>query len=233
MIFMNTLISEIKKKQLFFIVLFLIWITGLVCLLVVGKGASFLALNVYHNFWLNQFFINYTYVGDGIFAIILSVIYLIWYRTDKTGWMILYAFLLSGLLAQVVKNIFPSPRPRLFFEHANIVSFIDGVTLSNSSSFPSGHTTTAFAVATVLVLMLKNARWQLVILLFALGVGYSRIYLGQHFLGDVLAGMFIGTVSGLVCVAGVANNKIKTFSFKKKGNADVSDPPKEVLISAY
>ena len=229
---MNALVCEIKKKLPFFIALFLIFIIGACWLLISGKGACFLALNAYHSNLLDQFFIRFTYVGDGIFAIVLSLLYLIWFRSNKTGWMLLYAFLLSGLVAQIFKNIFPSPRPRLFFEHFNVGSFIDGVTLSNNSSFPSGHTTTAFAVATVLVLVLKNTRWQLVILFIALIVGYSRIYLGQHFLGDVLAGMFIGTISGLICVAGVANNKIKTFSFKKAKDTNTIDLPKEVLISA-
>ena len=216
MILLNTLVCEIKKKLPFFIILSTILICGAIWLLVSGKATSFLMLNGYHSFWLDQFFIRYTYVGDGIFAIVLSLLYLIWFRVNRTGWMLLYSFLLSGLVAQIFKNLCPSPRPRLFFEHSHILFFIDGVTLSNSSSFPSGHTTTAFAIATVLVLALKNAKWQLVILIIALGVGYSRIYLGQHFLGDVLAGIFIGTVSGLVCVWGVENNKIKTFSLKKE-----------------
>ena len=231
MILLDTLVFEIKKKLPFFVVLSTILIFGAVWLLVTGKGTCFLILNAYHRLWLDDFFIRYTYVGDGIFSIVLSLLYLIWFRANRTGWMLLYSFLLSGLVAQVFKNLYPSPRPRLFFEHSHILSFIDGVTLSNSSSFPSGHTTTAFAVATVLVLVLKNAKWQLVILLIALGVGYSRIYLGQHFLGDVLAGMFIGTVSGLVCVWGVENNKIKTFSFKKTKEAQTISPPNEVLIS--
>ena len=231
MIFLNTLVCEIKKKLSYFIVLSTILLCGVFWLLVSGKGTCFLILNAYHSFWLDQFFIRYTYVGDGIFSIVLSILYLIWFRANKTGWMLLYSFLLSGLIAQVFKNLYPSPRPKLFFDNTHILSFIDGVTLSNSSSFPSGHTTTAFAVATVLVLVLKNAKWQLGILLIALGVGYSRIYLGQHFLGDVLAGMFIGTVSGFVCVWGVDNNKIKTFSFQKTKKAQTISPPNEVLIS--
>lgn len=232
MILLNTLVCEIKKKLPFFLVLSTILICGAVWLLVSGKATSFLVLNGYHSFWLDQFFIRYTYVGDGIFAIVLSLLYLIWFRANRTGWMLLYSFLLSGFVAQVFKNLYPSPRPRLFFEHSHILSFIDGVTLSNSSSFPSGHTTTAFAVATVLVLVLKNTKWQLLILLMALGVGYSRIYLGQHFLGDVLVGIFIGTLSGLVCVWGVENNKIKTFSFKKTKENKTHTLPKQVLISS-
>ncbi len=231
MIFMNTLVCAIKKKLLYFVLLFSILASGAIWLAISGKAASFLILNRYHSFLLDQFFIRFTYVGDGIFAIVLSVLYLIWFKKNKTGWMLLYAFLLSGLIAQIGKNLFPSPRPRLFFEHSHILSFIDGVTLSNNSSFPSGHTTTAFAVATVLVLMLKYAQWQWIVLLVALGVGFSRIYLGQHFLGDVLAGMLIGTLSGLICVWGVASNKIKTFSFKKSKVGTTIIPPDEVLIS--
>ena len=60
------------------------------------------------------------------------------------------------------------------------------------SSFPSGHSTTVFALATMLALFEKNKKWNILYLLGALGVGYSRIYLGQHFLGDVLVGSGLG-----------------------------------------
>ena len=48
--------------------------------------------------------------------------------------------------------------------------------------------------------IMKNKKWQLPVLLLAILVGFSRIYLGQHFLLDVVVGAFVGTISGLVCV---------------------------------
>lgn len=65
-------------------------------------------------------------------------------------------------------------------------------------SFPSGHTTIAFATATTLSLEYK--KWYVVVpaYVWAAGVGYSRLYLGEHYPTDVLAGAAIGAGSALL-----------------------------------
>jgi membrane-associated phospholipid phosphatase len=119
------------------------------------------------------------------------------------------------LAAQIIKNLVNSPRPKLYFEAGTYLNFIDGVTLSGSSSFPSGHTATAFAIATVLVLMTKNKNGQMLILMAATLVGYSRIYLAQHFLLDVIVGALLGSISGVLAFYLTQNGvNIKT-TFKK------------------
>ena len=75
--------------------------------------------------------------------------------------------------------------------------FIDGVTHIGFASFPSGHTTSVFALATLLAIFDGNKKWNSLYLLAAVAVGYSRIYLGQHFLGDVLVGSLIGVVTAV------------------------------------
>jgi membrane-associated phospholipid phosphatase len=64
--------------------------------------------------------------------------------------------------------------------------------ITHGSSFPSGHTTLAFATATTIALEYK--RWWITIpaYLWAASVGYSRMYLGKHYPSDVLAGAVIG-----------------------------------------
>jgi membrane-associated phospholipid phosphatase len=66
----------------------------------------------------------------------------------------------------------------------------------HGQSFPSGHTTLAFATATTLALDYK--RWYFVVpaYLWAGTVGYSRMYLGKHYPSDVLAGAIIGIGTG-------------------------------------
>ncbi len=63
-------------------------------------------------------------------------------------------------------------------------------------SFPSGHTTLAFATATTLALQYK--KWYVVVpaYLWASSVGYSRMYLGKHYPSDVFAGAIIGIGAG-------------------------------------
>jgi membrane-associated phospholipid phosphatase len=76
--------------------------------------------------------------------------------------------------------------------------FIKGVTHIGFASFPSGHSTTIFALATLLCIFAKDWRLKIVCLLCAVLVGYSRLYLGQHFLGDVLMGSCIGIVTAVL-----------------------------------
>ena len=176
-------------------------------LMINGKVACFSSLNGYHPYWLNVFFINYTFIGDGLFAIVLIALMYIYFKRKQQGLAMLVSFIISGLVTQIIKNLVNSPRPKLYFETGQYFHFIDGVSLANNSSFPSGHTATAFAIATVLVIMINNKKIQLSILLAAVLVGYSRIYLAQHFLLDVVIGSIIGTVSGIIAVYFAVNFK--------------------------
>jgi len=70
------------------------------------------------------------------------------------------------------------------------------LTPTHGGSFPSGHTSLAFSTATTLALDYR--KWYIVVpaFLWAGSVGYSRMYLGKHYPGDVLAGAAIGIASG-------------------------------------
>ena len=161
----------------------------------------FVQIHFYHPFWLNVFFINYTFIGDGIFALCLIAVLYFYFKQKKLAISLIYAFISSGFVVQIIKNLIHSPRPKLFFESGQYLFFIDGVTHSGKNSFPSGHTATAFAIATVLVVLMKNKNWQIPILFAAILVGYSRIYLAQHFLIDV--------------ILLIINILIKSFRFRK------------------
>jgi len=193
------LIQLIKKASFYFVGLSIFLMGASLFLFVLGKANSFLLINNFHNQWLDSFFSKFTFLGDGIFALILSLLFLI-FKKKEASLLILITFAFSGLVAQLIKHIANSPRPKLFFNPAIYVHFVDGVTVSNNFSFPSGHTTTAFAVATLIVLIAEKKIIQLPLLLIAILIGYSRIYLGQHFLLDVISGAFIGSISTLFTV---------------------------------
>jgi membrane-associated phospholipid phosphatase len=61
-------------------------------------------------------------------------------------------------------------------------------------SFPSGHTVTAFSAGVVITYLAKNKAWGAVLLFAALMVGYSRMYLSQHFFEDVTVGSVVGVL---------------------------------------
>lgn len=204
---MKKIQTSLTQNKIYFAGLFISLISGVSLLSAYGKEATFLSLNSFHPFYLNVFFINYTFVGDGIFALCLIGMMFFYYKKKQQGFALLYSFLISGIAAQLIKNLVNSPRPKLYFEAGQYLHFIDGVSLANNSSFPSGHTATAFAIATVMAIMIKNKNWQWLILPAALLVGYSRIYLAQHFLSDVLVGLVIGSASGVLAVY-FAKNRI-------------------------
>jgi membrane-associated phospholipid phosphatase len=76
---------------------------------------------------------------------------------------------------------------------------VPGVELHHWGSFPSGHTTTAFMLASFLYLVLpKKMKIHWLLMGIAFLVGISRVYLMQHFLMDIWAGALLGILSSLV-----------------------------------
>lgn len=93
----------------------------------------------------------------------------------------------TALVNVGLKHLFKRSRP--FKKYPNFVS----VRTASGYSFPSGHTSSAFATASAL--SRAYSKWYVVApsLLWASSVGYSRMYLGVHFPTDVLAGAALGT----------------------------------------
>jgi undecaprenyl-diphosphatase len=98
--------------------------------------------------------------------------------------------LLADLMATLIKGLVDRPRP------AMTTSSIDpAVVTPTDPSFPSGHTTTAFAAAVAVSVL--HSKLRVPLLGVAAMVGLSRAYLGVHFPVDVMAGALVGTGVGL------------------------------------
>ena len=169
-----------------------------VLILILGKNGSFQLINSNYHPVADQFFKYFTHYGDGLMWIPLGI-YVFFYRR-KYFIAVVAGVLISTLLAQILKRvIFPDElRPISYLSETFHVHIVDGVTMRRAHSFPSGHTTTAFAMALIMAYIINRKVWSIVLPLFASLAGYSRVYLGQHFPTDVFAGMCIGIVSAIL-----------------------------------
>ena len=178
----------------------IIWMLLFVTTLLDNKLATHIMLNSFHNPGLDVFFKLITYMGTLIplglgFAIVLLNI--------RKGWYIVLSQIFAFLITQPFKFGFAHKRPALLFhEHdVELPNVVDDVTLNTAcNSFPSGHTSAAFALFTCFIAITPaKYRWlQITWLIMGWLVAYSRVYLSQHFAEDILFGSVIGVVASLL-----------------------------------
>ena len=171
--------------------------TGLL-ILSLGKNGAFQLINRNHNEIADQFFKYFTYYGDAIMWVPLAV-FCFFYRR-KYFIAVVAGVLISTIISQFLKRVvYPDElRPIGYLSESFPVHRIAGVELKRIHSFPSGHTTTAFAMALIMAHMFNKKAWSIILPLFAGLAAYSRVYLGQHFPTDALAGMCIGVFSAVL-----------------------------------
>jgi membrane-associated phospholipid phosphatase len=196
------------------VLLIVLTISG-ISLAVFSNKTIFFGLNSIHTLYLDTFFQNYTLLGDGVFSIAIFLILLLAERS-ALAMQVITAYLFSGIISQVLKRAFHAPRPHAIISNAGYPWFIEGITNTGMTSFPSGHTTSVFALATILALNTTDKRFSIIYLVTAVITGYSRIYLGQHFLADVTAGVLIGALSGLLVYWYLRQVKVEWVGVRKE-----------------
>jgi membrane-associated phospholipid phosphatase len=188
-----------ENKVLLLSYLLLILVLGAI-LMIYSKEEIHLFSNNFHSSVGDVFFKYLTYLGDGLAIVILFVLML--FVSFRKALIVGLSGFLSGFLAQFFKRIvFPDVvRPKLHFSGIAELYFVPGVDMHTTLSLPSGHTATAFALFFVLATFYSRRSIKILCLVGAMLVGYSRIYLSQHFLIDVYLGSLLGTISGILIV---------------------------------
>ena len=136
-------------------------------------------------------------MGDGLFAIALVFVYFFFLKKKQTAFLLFTSFILSETIIQLIKNRFGLHDFKIFFEQGQYLFFSDGLSPANLHSISSGHTATAFVIASVLILNAKNKKWTIPVLLSAMLIAISRIYLAQERVAELVTGIFIGSASAV------------------------------------
>lgn len=193
----TSLPDTLRRNQSFFIGYLFFFIALLAFCILTNKTDGFLLINSFHNKMLDDFFILVTNIGNGLF-IFAVIAWMLIRRKNIWFWQTGISFLASGIIVQIFKHAVYSPRPKAFFQSKASLHLIEGITCTGSNSFPSGHTTSIFALATLLSLYASDTRWGILFLSIAILTGFSRIYLSQHFPLDVLVGSGVGVLVSVV-----------------------------------
>jgi membrane-associated phospholipid phosphatase len=134
-----------------------------------------------------------SYVSIGI---VLTLLFLSIVRKSKPFRIIFYkmvaVLILAALTSLLIKTAIQRERPFKAYPD------IEKLSQAGSSSFPSGHTIEAFAIAMALSLLIPHKRVVIPVFIWAILVAYSRMALGVHYPSDVAGGMVIGVSVGLL-----------------------------------
>ncbi|WP_405565850.1 phosphatase PAP2 family protein [Polaribacter sp. Asnod6-C07] len=191
-------LSVVKREILFIYTLF--FATSIIFISIFNKYALHLKINRLHSSFFDVFFKYFTFLGDGAIFGVLAVVFLFIKRK------MFYVFVVSGVLTLLITHLFKKilfkgilrPAAALNDESLHLV---DGVKMAMLNSFPSGHTTTAFAIFTILCLYFAKCKSQYLWVSLAIVAGLSRVYLSQHFLIDIFFGSFIGIIIGITSMS--------------------------------
>jgi len=151
---------------------------------------------------------SFTHLGRSNWILIpaaAGIIVLTWLKSRETGWrrrveygyasqvlvFVFAAIAVSGLSASLIKNVIGRARPKLFATHGPL-EFQPMTFDADFASFPSGHATTAGALAAVLAILYPPGR----VLFFLAGawIASTRFLIGAHFVSDVVAGFAFGAL---------------------------------------
>ena len=157
----------------------------------------------------------FSYIGEaGGIWLISAIIMLVFRKTRSTGVMIIVAVFAGYLIGEVgIKNIVGRLRP--FRVNTDIVL---NITPPSGYSFPSGHSCSSFAAATVI--FMRSKKLGIFALVVASLIAFSRLYDSVHFPSDVICGIILGTICPVVTVyvfrkTGLDTKLARDFTYKK------------------
>ncbi|MFP3162929.1 MAG: phosphatase PAP2 family protein [Acidianus hospitalis] len=141
-------------------------------------------INYHQLSYLNAFMVDLSKYGRCYVWIPLNALLLIFKKTRRTGITLAASFILAIILGEASKYIMAEPRP-FYFIHSNLL-----IPKPHDYSYPSGHALIVGDGAAVLALSSPKWLW-IPLLIEALLVSYSRVYVGVHWPADILGGWLL------------------------------------------
>ncbi len=188
--------KQLLKENRYFLIPYLFTLTiCAILLLSFSKTELHIFSNKANFIFLDYLFKYATNLGDGAMIAILTIVLL--FIRYRYAIIFLSGSLLTAGIINLLKKVLLGDvfRPSKYFElyETYQLHFVEGVKLLSFYSFPSGHTGTAFNLFFMLALISPNKGLKLFCFFMAAVVGYSRVYLSQHFLIDITVGSILGT----------------------------------------
>lgn len=141
----------------------------------------------------------FSFLVDPVVIILIGIALAFFKQTRRFGLAVLLGLTIGALLTNCCLKLLVA-RPRPYVDETSIYRqfwLLVGQHTESDNSFPSGHTTAAFAAATALFLRCDR-RYSWTAFIAAILVAVSRIYLCVHFASDVLVGVIVGIISGVL-----------------------------------
>jgi undecaprenyl-diphosphatase len=174
-----------------------------------------------HNPILNTTMPFITHVGGFIWMVVIVVAIILYAKLKnkdtlkRIAVLALVALLFSDIIVLCIKHLVNEPRPFVSLNNVNLL-----IVEEDPFSFPSGHASSTLSVVTVFVLNMRELfkkHYRLIniaMIVFALVILFSRVYVGVHYPIDVVCGAIIGIITALI--VNRYKNDILGFSPKQR-----------------
>lgn len=213
-----SILKNLKKQPFFFLIYAAFLLFLVVILFKLSKTDATLWANQYWSPFQDVLYKYMTYLGDFWMASIVVIVLLFW--KFKYAIIAIVSFGTTALIAQFLKKIIYYDVERPLIEmwrqmhDGTLHTVVDEADQLIHYSFPSGHTTSAFSIFCILALLSKKKWIGFVSIVFAILIGYSRVYLCQHFYEDVFVGSLIGGIGSLLIYSFFENKKFGNWGEK-------------------
>lgn len=148
-------------------------------------------LNTIHlplGIWFDWLMIGLSGFGsEPAYMIVIPLLY--WFYDRKVTTMVTAVFLISAMVNESLKYLYMHPRPDPALIDISFRALSERFMPVHSPGFPSGHANMALAFWGSLALLIRQRGLAIIALLIISGISYSRLFLGVHFLGDVVGGL--------------------------------------------